>query len=230
MRRLNDRKFVFDWDAGEDTSMDYNPLYKEKHHVQLYGRGHIAGIDIKQQKKEQSKFYGDLLEKRRTDQEKDQEKCRLRKVAKKEAKQRWDDRHWSEKAVEEMTERDWRIFKEDYNISCKGGKIPNPIRKWKESPINAELLDIIHSIGYEVSLSFGPAPGLSFWQESHSFLFCRSPLLSSVKPFLLASKTETSLVLPKLGVVKLLLSLFLCSRGFRACPRLNGMHYPIPQP
>ena len=47
VRRLNDRKFVFDWDAGEDTSVDYNPIYKEKHHVQFYGRGHVAGIDIK---------------------------------------------------------------------------------------------------------------------------------------------------------------------------------------
>lgn len=33
VRRLNDRKFVFDWDAGEDTSLDYNPLYKERHQV-----------------------------------------------------------------------------------------------------------------------------------------------------------------------------------------------------
>ena len=33
VRRLNDRKFVFDWDAGEDTSTDYNALYKERHQV-----------------------------------------------------------------------------------------------------------------------------------------------------------------------------------------------------
>lgn len=33
VRRLNDRKFVFDWDAGEDTSIDYNPIYKERHQV-----------------------------------------------------------------------------------------------------------------------------------------------------------------------------------------------------
>ena len=26
MRRLADRKFVFDWDAGDDTSVDFNPL------------------------------------------------------------------------------------------------------------------------------------------------------------------------------------------------------------
>ena len=47
MRRMNDRKFVFDWDAGEDTSVDYNPIYKERHQVQLFGRGHLAGIDMK---------------------------------------------------------------------------------------------------------------------------------------------------------------------------------------
>lgn len=36
VRRLNDRKFVFDWDAGEDTSTDYNPLYKERHQVMSF--------------------------------------------------------------------------------------------------------------------------------------------------------------------------------------------------
>lgn len=149
VRRLNDRKFVFDWDAGDDTSMDYNPLYKEKHEVQFFGRGHIAGVDIKQQKRDQSKFYGDLLEKRRTDEEKSQEKKRLKVVKEKENKQKYDDRHWTEKSLPEMTERDWRIFKEDYNISSKGGRIPNPIRKWKEASLPKELLDIIDSIGYK---------------------------------------------------------------------------------
>lgn len=50
-----------------------SPSYKEKHQVQLYGRGFIAGIDLKQQKREQSRFYGDLMEKRRTLEEKEQE-------------------------------------------------------------------------------------------------------------------------------------------------------------
>ncbi len=26
-RHLNDRKFVFEWDASEDTSTDYNPMW-----------------------------------------------------------------------------------------------------------------------------------------------------------------------------------------------------------
>lgn len=43
--------------------------------MQLYGRGFIAGIDLKQQKRDQSRFYGDLMEKRRTMEEKEQEEC-----------------------------------------------------------------------------------------------------------------------------------------------------------
>ena len=74
VRRLNDRKFVFDWDAAEDTSGDYNNIYKERHQVQFFGRGNLAGIDIKAQKRDQSKFYGELLEKRQTEAEKEQEK------------------------------------------------------------------------------------------------------------------------------------------------------------
>ncbi|XP_045504537.1 probable ATP-dependent RNA helicase DDX23 [Colias croceus] len=149
VRRLNDRKFVFDWDASEDTSNDYNTLYKERHQVQFFGRGHIAGIDIKSQKKDYSKFYGNLLEKRRTELEKEQEKLRLRKVKKKEDKQKWDDRHWSEKDHDEMTERDWRIFREDYNITIKGGKIPNPIRSWKEAGFHEDVMEIINKVGYK---------------------------------------------------------------------------------
>lgn len=149
VRRLNDRKFVFDWDASEDTSNDYNQLYKERHQVQFFGRGHIAGIDIKSQKKDYCKFYGNLLEKRRTELEKEQEKLRLKKVKKKEDKQKWDDRHWSEKDHDEMTERDWRIFREDYNITIKGGKIPNPIRSWKEANFHNDVMELINKVGYK---------------------------------------------------------------------------------
>ena len=66
----------------------------------------------------------------------------------KEKKSAWDDRHWSEKPLSEMKERDWRIFKEDFNISTKGGNMPNPIRSWEESGIPAKLLDVIAGIGY----------------------------------------------------------------------------------
>ncbi len=149
VRRLNDRKFVFDWDAGEDTSRDYNPIYTERHAIQFYGRGSIGGIDIKSQKKEHGQFYGDLLEKRRTDGEKEQEKERLKKVKKREDKQKWDDRHWTDKELEAMTERDWRIFREDYSIAIKGGSVPHPIRNWKEAELPEEILKIIDDVGYK---------------------------------------------------------------------------------
>ncbi|KAF7255685.1 hypothetical protein EG68_07229 [Paragonimus skrjabini miyazakii] len=147
-RRLNERKFVFDWDATEDTSQDYNPLYKEKHQIQFFGRGHLGGIDIKQQKKETGRFYSKLLGERRSDLQKVLEEKRLHGVAKREAKQKWDDRHWSEKALSQMCERDWRIFREDYGIATKGGNIPNPIRSWDEMDTSSELREVIRKVGY----------------------------------------------------------------------------------
>jgi hypothetical protein len=69
-RRLSDRKFVFDWDVTEDTSQDFNDLYTERRTVQMFGRGHLAGIDIKEQLTNGSKFYQQLLEQRRSLEEK----------------------------------------------------------------------------------------------------------------------------------------------------------------
>lgn len=77
----------------------------------------------------------------------------MKNISKKEAKQKWDDRHWKDKPLSEMTERDWRIFKEDYNISCKGGKIPNPFRDWNESDLPSDLKEIIDRVGYKVSVA-----------------------------------------------------------------------------
>ncbi|KAI1292817.1 putative ATP-dependent RNA helicase DDX23 [Halotydeus destructor] len=149
IRRMNEKKFVFDWDAGEDTSADYNKLYNNKHTIQLYGRGHVAGIDLKQQKKDQSKFYTQLVESRRNEKDREQEEKHLDKMKQREEKQKWDDRHWTQKAHKEMTERDWRIFREDFNITLKGGRIPNPIRNWKESGLSDPLKEIIDSCGYK---------------------------------------------------------------------------------
>ena len=84
------------------------------------------------------------------------------KVLAKDRIQRWDDRHWSDKNLENMQDRDWRIFREDFNISTKGGRIPNPMRNWKEAPLSKEILTVIDSLGYEVNV-----------------LFCYSSLLTS---------------------------------------------------
>ncbi|XP_073237106.1 probable ATP-dependent RNA helicase DDX23 isoform X5 [Porites lutea] len=149
VRRLADRKFVFDWDTGEDTAVDYNPLYTEKHQIQLFGRGHIGGIDIKWQKKETGKFYQEMLETRRTVEEKTQEATRIKKQRDQERQRAFDDRHWSKKSLEEMVERDWRILREDFAISTKGGKIPFPLRSWRESTLPTSILDIVDKLQYE---------------------------------------------------------------------------------
>jgi len=48
-----------------------------------------------------------------------------------------------------MTTRDWRIFKEDFNISTKGGGIPNPIRSWEESELPDWLLNAVKDANYK---------------------------------------------------------------------------------
>merc|ERR1719266_1165021 len=79
----------------------------------------------------------------------DELKVRLKKVQKKDDKRKFDDRHWSDKELDGMTQRDWRIFREDYNISIKGGNPAAPIRYWRESSVPEEILNIIDKIGYK---------------------------------------------------------------------------------
>lgn len=149
IRKLNERKFVFDWDAADDTSTDYNVLYKNRHTIQLYGRGLVAGIDPAEQQKDKDRFYTGLVEKRRSEFDKEKEKKHVEKLKQKEDRQKWDDRHWMSKSLQEMTERDWRIFREDYNITIKGGRIPNPMRSWKEAGLPDSLLEIIDKLNYK---------------------------------------------------------------------------------
>jgi ATP-dependent RNA helicase DDX23/PRP28 len=63
--------------------------------------------------------------------------------------QKVDDRHWTDKELENMTEIDWRIFREDNNIIIKGVDVAHPIRHWRESSIPEAILDIIDSVGYK---------------------------------------------------------------------------------
>eukprot|EP01012_Entosiphon_sulcatum_P002921 TRINITY_DN10751_c0_g1_i1.p1 TRINITY_DN10751_c0_g1~~TRINITY_DN10751_c0_g1_i1.p1 ORF type:complete len:753 (+),score=170.84 TRINITY_DN10751_c0_g1_i1:101-2260(+) len=58
--------------------------------------------------------------------------------------------HWSEKGLDEMTERDWRIFREDFQIVTKGAGVPHPLRCWGESGLlPARIVDAIEDFGYK---------------------------------------------------------------------------------
>lgn len=61
------------------------------------------------------------------------------------------EKHWSQKPLDQMTARDWRIFKDDYNITSKGGDLPNPLRLWEEHPqLPAKLVDILkNTLNYQ---------------------------------------------------------------------------------
>jgi len=89
---------------------------------------YFSGID----KREQLKRYKEAIKNsQKASKETDREKEKYDKQLSVLDKQEASGRHWSEKKLPEMTTRDWRIFKEDFNISTKGGGIPNPIRSWR---------------------------------------------------------------------------------------------------
>lgn len=43
-----------------------------------------------------------------------------------------------------MKERDYRILKEDFNISTKGGGIAHPLRYWEESNLGKPIIDLLN--------------------------------------------------------------------------------------
>ena len=57
--------------------------------------------------------------------------------------------HWSEKSLDAMTDRDWRIMREDFDIHVRGGRPVNPLRFWNEAGIAPALLRAIDALGYE---------------------------------------------------------------------------------
>jgi ATP-dependent RNA helicase DDX23/PRP28 len=114
-RKVGDRKLFFDWDTQDDTSIQSNNLENELGSVPImFGRGRLGGLDPKGEGKIGTKS---LLE---------------------------NNRHWSEKSLETMQDRDWRIFREDFNITTKGGTIPNPMRSWDEC--QPQLPEVLKSL------------------------------------------------------------------------------------
>ncbi|KAJ3812365.1 P-loop containing nucleoside triphosphate hydrolase protein [Lentinula aff. lateritia] len=135
IRKMNDRKFVFDWDAQDDTFANDPPPANRQGAQTMFGRGHLAGMDdIRPTSTQTSSVTANLadpLERRKA------------------LKSGLDERHWSEKPLAELKERDWRIFREDFSISARGGQIPHPLRSWQESDIPKPILDVIATIGYK---------------------------------------------------------------------------------
>lgn len=149
-KRTTDRKFNFEWNAEEDTSGDYNPLYQHRHEANFFGRGRLAGFgdDVADSV---ARKYARALE----DRDREAGGVRAKEILEMERRRKEEstrsqlDKHWSEKKLEHMRERDWRIFKEDYNISTKGGSVPNPMRSWDESNLPSGIMDLVDRVGYK---------------------------------------------------------------------------------
>ena len=56
---------------------------------------------------------------------------------------------WAEVPLEKMSERDWRIFCEDYDIHLTGDDLPRPLRFWNEARMPAEILRSLQQLGFE---------------------------------------------------------------------------------
>lgn len=148
-KRTTEKKFNFEWNAEEDTSIDYNPLYQTRSEAGFFGRGRLGGFsdDVVDSA---TKRYTQAL----TERDKETGSLRVAEIMEMERRRKEEggraalEKHWSEKKLDQMRERDWRIFKEDFNISTKGGSIPNPMRSWGESNLPKRLMDVINEVGY----------------------------------------------------------------------------------
>lgn len=113
IRKMSDKKFVFDWDEQDDTFNDASSvasalaatpgLSGKKAGAVMFGRGHLAGMDDGGvQEANTANRHADAIERRRA------------------TKGGNDERHWTEKQLSEMKDRDWRIFREDFSIATRG--------------------------------------------------------------------------------------------------------------
>eukprot|EP00890_Picochlorum_soloecismus_P006720 jgi/Picsp_1/873/NSC_04361-R1_atp-dependent rna helicase ddx23 len=152
-------KFHFDWDAAEDTSRDLNPLYDKTHEATLlFGRGMRAGIDRREQRRAAAAVETQAIRKARQlegNMESREEVAKALERAKRAdvygSRDMVVETHWSEKARDAMTERDWRIFREDFNISFRGAMsgAALPIRDWEEANLPSVLQRSIADAGYK---------------------------------------------------------------------------------
>ncbi|KAI1345243.1 P-loop containing nucleoside triphosphate hydrolase protein [Xylariaceae sp. FL0016] len=149
-RRTTEKKFNFDWDPEEDTSRDHDPIYADRITPTFFGRGKLAGYGDDMAEENARKAAMALIERDPEHGEaRAKELLEMARRAKERSNRNALGKHWSEKKLEEMRERDWRIFKEDFGISTKGGLIPNPMRNWQESGLPRRLLDIVAQVGYD---------------------------------------------------------------------------------
>ncbi|KAI1323343.1 Pre-mRNA-splicing ATP-dependent RNA helicase prp-28 [Xylariaceae sp. FL0255] len=146
-RRRRD-KFNFDWDPDDDTTrddrIDPNDLVPNVNDGGLLAR--YQGV-VDQQDINKARYI--IHYDKETGLERAKQLLDMAQRQKEREEALFFGKHWSLKKLEDMKERDWRIFKEDFGISIKGGLTPNPMRSWAESGLPRKLLDIVARVGYD---------------------------------------------------------------------------------
>lgn len=158
-------KFLFDWAPEQDTSRPAAAGVPSAPEVLQFGRGLRAGMDRLQQRTAAADHTASLIAARAvTGAQSPGEaaaaalaaraasaaglasEARYERIAATVAKPT----HWKAKSLSEMTDRDWRIFREDHAMSLKGGRLPLPFRSWDESGLPDLILKAVVAVGYTV--------------------------------------------------------------------------------
>lgn len=116
--------FVEDWDVSEDTTLGANSLPVQRKDVKLlFGKGQLGGIE--------DEFAP----------------CKTDNTV---ARNFFQQKAYLKKKSSDMTERDWRIFREDNDILIRSGKCPTPARTWDELALPREVKENVDDQGYKL--------------------------------------------------------------------------------
>lgn len=152
--RTTEKKFNFEWDLGDDTSLVNDSMYSGTTANTGFSYTGVGG-EFDEEAEERARKRAKMVQERDEENGKERAKgimedfYRARDKARDRAERTGLGRRWTEKSLSEMRERDWRIFKEDFGIATKGGTLPNPMRSWKESNLPSRILDIVDKVGYK---------------------------------------------------------------------------------
>ncbi len=153
------------WDPKDDTADTTNPLHTQRMAPSLlFGRGTVAGVDERHQR-ERGTLLHVLAKRRQAEAEQLAAEAAEAAEAAKSAAASMASRaldsqaaarardesemHWSEKPLEAMSGRDWRIMREDFDIHVKGGRTVNPLRTWGEGHLHPLVQRAIDDLGYK---------------------------------------------------------------------------------